>query len=146
MNQRVPEMTVEDLKARLDRGEAVNILDVREPNEVQICRIEGSTVIPLAQLPSRASEPIPTRMLIVHCKMGGRSAQAVAFLRQRGFSKAYNLAGGILAGSTASTLPSRSPDARRTCRHVGTWHVGTPHAPWHSHVSYFLRGSSLGSA
>ena len=97
MNQRVPEMTVEELKARLDRGEAVNILDVREPNEVQICRIEGSTVIPLAQLPSRASELDPDQELIVHCKMGGRSAQAVAFLRQRGFSKAYNLAGGILA-------------------------------------------------
>ena len=131
MNQRVPEITVEELKARLDRGEAVNILDVREPNEVQICRIEGSTLIPLAQLPSRASELDPDQELIVHCKMGGRSAQAVAFLRQRGFSKAYNLAGGILAwidrvdpsqSKSLSARPhvarphvARRTSARRTC-------------------------------
>ena len=93
----IPEITVEQLKARLDRGEAVNILDVREPNEVQICRIEGSTLIPLGQLGARASELDPSQELIVHCKMGGRSARAVALLRERGFDKAYNLAGGILA-------------------------------------------------
>ena len=124
MNQRVPEITVEELKARLDRGEAVNILDVREPNEVQICRIEGSTLIPLAQLPSRASELDPDQELIVHCKMGGRSAQAVAFLRQRGFSKAYNLAGGILAWIDRVDPLSRSTDARphvaRRTSHVRT--------------------------
>jgi adenylyltransferase/sulfurtransferase len=97
MNQRVPEITVEELKARLDGGDAVTILDVREPNEVQICRIEGSTAIPLGQLSARVSELNPDDELIVHCKMGGRSAHAVEFLRQRGFSKAYNLAGGILA-------------------------------------------------
>ncbi len=94
---KIPEMTVEDLKARIDRGEAVNILDVREPNEFQICRIEGSTLIPLGQLGARASELDPSRELIVHCKMGGRSAKAVALLRERGFDQAYNLAGGILA-------------------------------------------------
>jgi len=93
---KVPEITVEELKARLDRGEAVNILDVREPNEYQICRIEGSTLIPLGQLGSRVEELDPTQDLIVHCKMGGRSARAVALLRERGFDKAYNLAGGIL--------------------------------------------------
>ena len=97
MDQRIPEITVEELKARLDRGEAVNILDVREPNEFQICRIEGSTLIPLGQLASRVSELDPNAELIVHCKMGGRSAKAVELLRERGFEKAYNLAGGILA-------------------------------------------------
>ena len=97
MNQRIPEITVEDLKARLDRGDAVTILDVREPGEVQICRIEGSTVIPLGQLAARVSELDPGQELVVHCKMGGRSARAVEFLRQRGFDKSYNLAGGILA-------------------------------------------------
>ncbi len=94
---KIPEITVEELKARIDRGDAVNILDVREPNEFQICRIEGSTLIPLGQLGSRVSELDPGRELIVHCKMGGRSAKAVALLRERGFDKAYNLAGGILA-------------------------------------------------
>ena len=94
---KIPEISVEELKARLDRGEAVNILDVREPNEFQICRIEGSTLIPLGQVAARLSELDPTRELIVHCKMGGRSAKAVALLRERGFDKAYNLAGGILA-------------------------------------------------
>ena len=93
----IPEISVEQLKAKLDSGEAVNILDVREPNEFQICRIEGSTLIPLGQLGARVSELDPNQELIVHCKMGGRSAKAVALLRERGFSKAYNLAGGILA-------------------------------------------------
>ena len=93
----IPEITVEELKARIDRGEPVRILDVREPNEFQICRIEGSKLIPLGQLGSRVGELDPTQDLIVHCKMGGRSAKAVALLQERGFRKAYNLAGGILA-------------------------------------------------
>jgi molybdopterin/thiamine biosynthesis adenylyltransferase/rhodanese-related sulfurtransferase/molybdopterin converting factor small subunit len=93
----IPEISVEQLKAKIDSGEAVNILDVREPNEFQICRIEGSTLIPLGQLGARVSELDPNQELIVHCKMGGRSARAVALLRERGFDKAYNLAGGILA-------------------------------------------------
>jgi adenylyltransferase/sulfurtransferase len=97
MAQRIPEITVEELKARLDQGEAIQILDVREPNEFQICRIEGSTLIPLGQLGSRVSELDPNDEIIVHCKMGGRSARAVALLRERGFDKAYNLTGGILA-------------------------------------------------
>jgi adenylyltransferase/sulfurtransferase len=96
-SMQIPEITVEQLKARLDRGEAINILDVREPNEFQICRIEGATLIPLGQLGSRLNELDPSKELIVHCKMGGRSARAVAFMRQHGFDKAYNLAGGILA-------------------------------------------------
>ena len=95
--QRIPEITVEQLKSRLDRGEGLNILDVREPNEFQICRIPGSTLIPLGQLGARISELDPNQELIVHCKMGGRSAKAVALLREHGFDKAYNLAGGILA-------------------------------------------------
>ena len=93
----VPEVTVEELKARIDRGDDFDILDVREPHEVDIVRIEGTTVIPLGELPNRLGELDPTRDLVVHCKVGGRSAKAVALLREKGFDRAVNLAGGILA-------------------------------------------------
>jgi adenylyltransferase/sulfurtransferase len=93
----VPEITVEELKARYDRGEDVYLLDVREPNEYQICRIEGSTLMPLGQVAARVGELDPSRELIVHCKMGGRSAKAVALLQERGFTNVKNLKGGILA-------------------------------------------------
>ena len=93
----VPEVTVEELKAKLDRGDGVVVLDVREPNEYQICRIAGSTLIPLGELPSRTAELDRDRELIVHCKMGGRSAKAVALLQERGFTRVRNLTGGILA-------------------------------------------------
>jgi MoaD family protein len=93
----VPEVTVEELKAKLDRGEDVRVLDVREPNEFQICRIPGSTLIPLGELSNRTAEIDRDRELIVHCKMGGRSAKAVALLQERGFTRVRNLTGGILA-------------------------------------------------
>ncbi len=93
----VPEVTVEELKAKLDRGEDVHVLDVREPNEYQICRIAGSTLIPLGELSNRTAELDRDRELIVHCKMGGRSAKAVALLQERGFTRVRNLTGGILA-------------------------------------------------
>jgi molybdopterin/thiamine biosynthesis adenylyltransferase/rhodanese-related sulfurtransferase/molybdopterin converting factor small subunit len=92
----VPEISVEDLKARLDRGDDVFVLDVREPNEYQICRIEGSTLIPLGQVAARASELDPSRDLVVHCKGGTRSAKAVALLQERGFTRIWNLRGGIM--------------------------------------------------
>ncbi|HMF13928.1 MAG TPA: molybdopterin-synthase adenylyltransferase MoeB [Gemmataceae bacterium] len=91
------ESTVEELKARLDRGEKVFILDVRNPQEIQICRIAGSTVIPLPELPHRFRELNPDQEMVVHCKSGVRSAKAIAFLRQQGFTKLKNLQGGILA-------------------------------------------------
>jgi sulfur-carrier protein adenylyltransferase/sulfurtransferase len=93
----LPAVTVEELKAKLDRGDGVVVLDVREPNEYQICRIAGSTLIPLGELPSRTAELDRDRDLIVHCKMGGRSAKAVALLQERGFTRVRNLTGGILA-------------------------------------------------
>jgi len=96
MGSSVPEISVEDLKARLDRGDDVFVLDVREPHEHQICRIEGSTLIPLGQVAARASELDPSRDLVVHCKAGTRSAKAVALLQERGFSRIWNLKGGIL--------------------------------------------------
>src|SRR6266851_4230937 len=89
--------TVEELKQRLDRHEQVFILDVRNPEEYQICRIPGSTLIPLPDLPNRLPELDPDREMVVHCKSGMRSAKAVAFLQQQGFRKLKNLKGGILA-------------------------------------------------
>ena len=88
---------VDGLKARLDRREAVWILDVREPNEAAICRIAGATLIPLRELPSRLAEVPRDADVVVHCKMGGRSAKAVQLLRDRGYTRVRNLEGGILA-------------------------------------------------
>jgi adenylyltransferase/sulfurtransferase len=91
------ETTVEELKGRLDRQENVFILDVRNPEEYQICRIAGSTLIPLPELPHRFRELDRERELIVHCKSGMRSAKATQFLRQQGFQNVKNLKGGIHA-------------------------------------------------
>ena len=89
--------TVEELKARIDQKEAVFILDVREPQEFQICRIPGSTLIPLNDLPKRLAELEGQDTMVVHCKSGVRSAKAVTLLHEAGFKKAQNLRGGILA-------------------------------------------------
>ena len=91
------ETTVEELKRSLDQDEDIFLLDVREPQEYQICAIPGSTLIPLGDLPSRLQELEGTRHLIVHCKSGVRSAKAVGLLREAGFRDAKNLKGGILA-------------------------------------------------
>ena len=90
------EATVEQLKARIDRADGVFILDVREPQEFQICRIPGSTLIPLGELPKRLGELEGRSEMIVHCKSGVRSAKAVKLLREAGFDGARNLRGGIL--------------------------------------------------
>jgi len=90
------DITVEELKKRLDRGDDLFVLDVREPHEYQICNL-GGYLIPLNDLPKRVSELDSSREIVVHCKMGGRSAKAADFLRQSGFTKVHNLAGGITA-------------------------------------------------
>jgi molybdopterin/thiamine biosynthesis adenylyltransferase/rhodanese-related sulfurtransferase len=92
----MPEMTPEELKRRLDAGDDLFVLDVREPHEYRICNL-GGHLVPLNDLPKRVSEIDPNREIVVHCKLGGRSAKAVDFLRQSGFSKVHNLAGGINA-------------------------------------------------
>lgn len=99
MNANIPEITVEDLKARLDRKENFVLVDVREPFEWEIARIPGAILIPLGELPSRLSELNPSDELVIQCRSGGRSANAVQFLQEQGFSKVSNLAGGILAWS-----------------------------------------------
>ena len=90
------DMTVEEFKQRLDKGDDLFVLDVREPHEYQICNL-GGHLIPLNDLPKRVSELDSSREIVVHCKMGGRSAKAADFLRQAGFSRVHNLAGGIAA-------------------------------------------------
>jgi adenylyltransferase/sulfurtransferase len=90
------EMQVEELKLRLDRGDDLFVLDVREPHEYQICNI-GGHLIPLGDLPRRVNELDTSKEIVAHCRSGVRSAKAVNFLRQAGFKKVHNLAGGILA-------------------------------------------------
>jgi len=92
----VPEMQVEELKQKLDAGEDIFVLDVREPHEYQICNI-GGHLIPLGDLPKRVNELDSSREIVAHCRSGMRSAKAVDFLKKAGFKKVRNLAGGILA-------------------------------------------------
>jgi adenylyltransferase/sulfurtransferase len=92
----VPEISVEELKRRLDAKEDFILVDVREPHEYQICNLNGK-LIPLNDLPRRVSELDPAKETVVHCRSGQRSARAVNFLRQAGFNKVTNLSGGILA-------------------------------------------------
>jgi sulfur-carrier protein adenylyltransferase/sulfurtransferase len=94
----VPEIQPEELKRRLDAGEDIFILDVREPHEYQICNLNGY-LIPVGDLPSRVHELDSSREIVAHCRSGARSAKAVEFLRQAGFKNVTNLTGGILRWS-----------------------------------------------
>jgi molybdopterin/thiamine biosynthesis adenylyltransferase/rhodanese-related sulfurtransferase len=94
----VPEITPRELRSRLDRGDKLFILDVREPHEYEICNLNG-TLIPLGDLSRRVNELDSSREIVAHCRSGKRSAEAVEFLRKAGFRKIWNLKGGILAWS-----------------------------------------------
>jgi molybdopterin/thiamine biosynthesis adenylyltransferase/rhodanese-related sulfurtransferase len=94
----VPEISPRELKARLDRGDDLFVLDVREPHEYQICNL-GGHLIPLGELSRRVNELDSSREIVAHCRSGKRSAEAVEFLRSAGFRKVLNLKGGILAWS-----------------------------------------------
>jgi sulfur-carrier protein adenylyltransferase/sulfurtransferase len=98
MATNIPEMTPRDLKSRLDRGDDLFILDVREPHEYQICNLNGH-LIPLGELSRRVNELDSSREIVAHCRSGKRSADAVEFLQKAGFRKIWNLKGGILAWS-----------------------------------------------
>jgi sulfur-carrier protein adenylyltransferase/sulfurtransferase len=98
MATNVPEITPKDLKTRLDRGDDLYILDVREPHEYQICHLNGH-LIPLGELTRRVNELDSSREIVAHCRSGKRSADAVDFLQKAGFKKIWNLKGGILAWS-----------------------------------------------
>jgi adenylyltransferase/sulfurtransferase len=91
------EISPKALEERIRAGDDLVILDVRNPEEAQISRIPGSILIPLGELPERVAELNTAEQLVVHCRMGGRSAKAVEFLRSVGFKKVKNLVGGINA-------------------------------------------------
>lgn len=105
-NVQVPEITPRELKSRLDHGDDIYILDVREPHEFQICNLNGH-LIPLGELPRRIHELDSSREIVAHCRSGKRSGEAVDFLRKAGFRKILNLKGGILAWS--DEVDSRVP-------------------------------------
>ncbi|HEY2138935.1 MAG TPA: molybdopterin-synthase adenylyltransferase MoeB [Chthoniobacterales bacterium] len=95
----VPAISVRELKEQMNNNEALVLIDVREPYEYEIARIEGSRLFPLGELNSRVSELPRQGMLICHCHSGVRSEQAARFLQKSGFENVYNLTGGIDAWS-----------------------------------------------
>ncbi|MGC8667728.1 MAG: molybdopterin-synthase adenylyltransferase MoeB [Chthonomonadales bacterium] len=93
----VLEISCTELKERLDRGDPIVVVDVREPYEAEIARIPCARLIPLADLPERCSELDPGAEIVLHCRSGVRSLKALRLLQSRGFSRLKNLKGGILA-------------------------------------------------
>lgn len=94
------EISATDLKARIDAGEDIQIIDVRQPEEHSFARINGTKLIPLGEIMRRMSEIDDNRETVIHCKMGARSAKAIEALQQAGFKgKLFNLRGGITAWS-----------------------------------------------
>jgi len=93
----VPTITAPELKAKMDRKEPFVLVDVREPYEYEICRIPGSKLIPVGELPARLSELDTADEIVLQCKSGARSARALHILQEAGFRKLANLQGGITA-------------------------------------------------
>ena len=93
----VPTITAPELKAKMDRKEPFLLVDVREPYEYEICRIPGSKLIPVGELPARLSELDTADEIVLQCKSGARSARALHILQEAGFRKLANLQGGITA-------------------------------------------------
>jgi sulfur-carrier protein adenylyltransferase/sulfurtransferase len=91
------DITVKELKERMDKGTAPRVIDVREPSEHAICAIPGAELIPAAQFVQRLGEFDPDAEIVIHCKSGGRSARAVEMMKARGFTNARNLTGGVIA-------------------------------------------------
>jgi adenylyltransferase/sulfurtransferase len=94
----IPQLTVKELKRRIDAGEDAYILDVREPYEYRIANI-GGTLIPQNEVPGRLAEIDRDREVVVLCRSGSRSQRVAEFLKQVGFPRVVNLAGGVLAWS-----------------------------------------------
>jgi len=95
----VPEITAGELKRRRDAGEALEVVDVRDPHEWEICRIPGTRLVPLGALGEHLHEFDSSKTYVMHCKSGMRSAKAIVQLRKAGFKRLLNLKGGILAWS-----------------------------------------------
>ncbi len=97
MPTQVPEITAREVKQMMDERKPFILVDVREPHEYQICRIPSSVLIPLGEVPKRMHELNSADEIVVHCRSGQRSAQAVTLLMKAGFRKIHNLKGGVLA-------------------------------------------------
>jgi len=96
----IEEISAVDLKRRMDEGDDIQLIDVRQPEEYAVAKIPGAKLIPLGELMNRINELDPTRETVIHCKTGIRSARAVEFLTHKGFSGSLkNLKGGITAWS-----------------------------------------------
>jgi len=95
----VPAISVRELKAKMDNKEALTLIDVREPYEYEIARIEGSRLVPLGELETHVNELPRTGALVLQCHSGGRSEHATRLLQEAGFENVYNLEGGIDAWS-----------------------------------------------
>lgn len=94
------EITVKELKEKMDSGESIELIDVRQSDEYQKAKIEGAKLIPLGVIVRRMDEIDNSKPIVVHCKMGGRSAKAIEFLERAGFEgDMSNLVGGITAWS-----------------------------------------------
>src|SRR4051812_17861537 len=93
------EISAVEVKAKLDRGDNFVLVDVREPHEYQIAKIPTSKLMPLGDVPKRLGELDRDAEIVVHCKMGGRSAKAQTILREAGFKNVFNMTGGITAWS-----------------------------------------------
>ena len=100
----VKEITVHELKQKLDVNEAFDLIDVREEHEYDICNLEGSTLIPLGTLEDTLPSLDKDKAYVVHCKLGGRSAKAVDLMQNKGFKNVLNLAGGINEWATEIDL------------------------------------------
>ena len=98
MKNGIPQLAVKELKRRIDAGEDAYILDVREPFEYRIANI-GGILIPMNEVPRRLAEIDRDREVIVQCRSGSRSQQVAEYLKQIGYPRVVNLAGGILAWS-----------------------------------------------
>jgi sulfur-carrier protein adenylyltransferase/sulfurtransferase len=96
----IDEISATDLKRRMDAGEDIQLIDVRQPEEWSFARIEGAKLIPLGELLNRMSEIDENRETVLHCKAGMRSARGVEALQRAGFKgEIKNLKGGITAWS-----------------------------------------------
>ena len=94
-DERIQQITVQNLKEQIDKDERLLILDVREKEEYQLCRIPGAKLIPLKEIPKRFTEINTSENIVVYCHSGIRSAQATLFLKKKGYSNVKNLIGGI---------------------------------------------------
>ncbi len=94
------EITVTELKEKMDVGEDIELIDVRQPDEYAFAKIEGAKLIPLGEIMNRTDEIDTSKPIVIHCKMGGRSAKAIQMLEMTGFKgDMANLVGGITAWS-----------------------------------------------